>query len=59
MIETTTQRAAAGSRRRVAFIGLGTMGAPMASNLLTDGHQVVVHNRPGASGRLSSFHICR
>src|SRR5437763_8525435 len=30
---------------RVAVIGLGTMGAPMAGQLLDAGHQVVVHNR--------------
>lgn len=30
---------------QVAFIGMGTMGAPMALNLLKAGHQVTVHNR--------------
>jgi len=30
---------------RVAVIGLGTMGAPMAANLLKGGCRVVVHNR--------------
>ena len=30
---------------KVAFIGLGTMGAPMAQNLLKAGHEVIVHNR--------------
>ena len=29
----------------VAFIGMGTMGAPMALNLLKAGHSVTVHNR--------------
>lgn len=29
----------------VAFVGLGTMGAPMALNLLKAGHAVTVHNR--------------
>lgn len=29
----------------VAFIGMGTMGAPMALNLLKAGHKVTVHNR--------------
>lgn len=29
----------------VAFMGLGTMGAPMALNLLKAGHQVTVYNR--------------
>jgi len=31
--------------RRVAFIGLGTMGAPMAAHLLRAGHDVTVYNR--------------
>jgi len=30
---------------RVAFIGLGVMGAPMAGHLAKAGHQVVVYNR--------------
>ncbi|MBW1780760.1 MAG: NAD(P)-dependent oxidoreductase [Deltaproteobacteria bacterium] len=30
---------------QLAFIGLGTMGGPMAANLLKAGHQVTVHNR--------------
>ncbi len=30
---------------KVAFIGMGTMGAPMAQNVLKAGHEVVVHNR--------------
>jgi 3-hydroxyisobutyrate dehydrogenase len=30
---------------RVAFIGLGTMGAPMAAHLLRAGHSVTVYNR--------------
>jgi 3-hydroxyisobutyrate dehydrogenase len=30
---------------KVAFIGMGTMGAPMAINILKGGHQVTVHNR--------------
>ena len=29
----------------IAVIGMGTMGAPMATNLLKAGHSVVVHNR--------------
>ena len=32
-------------RERVAFLGLGIMGAPMAANLLRDGLQVVAWNR--------------
>ncbi|MAG57429.1 MAG: tartronate semialdehyde reductase [Planctomycetes bacterium] len=31
--------------KTVAVIGMGTMGAPMASNLLKAGYDVVVHNR--------------
>jgi 3-hydroxyisobutyrate dehydrogenase len=30
---------------KVAFIGMGTMGAPMAINILKAGHEVTVHNR--------------
>jgi 3-hydroxyisobutyrate dehydrogenase len=30
---------------KVAFIGLGTMGVPMALNILKAGHTLVVHNR--------------
>ena len=33
---------------RVAFLGLGIMGQPMATNLVKAGHEVVVWNRtPG------------
>ncbi|WP_328700395.1 NAD(P)-dependent oxidoreductase [Caenimonas soli] len=34
---------------RIAFIGLGRMGAPMARNLLAAGHQVHVHDAHAAS----------
>jgi len=34
--------------RRVAFIGLGTMGAPMAAHLKRAGHDVTVYNRTTA-----------
>src|SRR4051794_33207473 len=30
---------------KIGFIGLGTMGAPMARNLVAAGHEVTVHNR--------------
>lgn len=30
---------------RVGFVGLGTMGAPMARNLINAGHELTVHNR--------------
>jgi 3-hydroxyisobutyrate dehydrogenase len=36
---------AATPARRVAFLGLGVMGAPMAAHLLRAGHQVTVYNR--------------
>lgn len=34
--------------RRVAFLGLGTMGAPMAAHLAAAGHSVTVYNRTAA-----------
>lgn len=37
--------------RRVAFIGLGTMGAPMAAHLQRAGHHVTVYNRTGAKAQ--------
>lgn len=33
---------------RIGFVGLGTMGAPMARRLLEAGHELVVHNRTRA-----------
>ena len=33
---------------KVAFIGLGNMGFPMASHLATHGHDVTVYNRTAA-----------
>ena len=35
----------------VGFIGLGTMGAPMAGHLVRVGHRVLVHNRTAARAR--------
>lgn len=35
----------ASSPRKVAFLGLGVMGLPMAGHLATAGHQVTVYNR--------------
>jgi 3-hydroxyisobutyrate dehydrogenase len=35
-------------RRRLAFLGLGVMGAPMARHLARAGHAVTVYNRTGA-----------
>ncbi|MGC4060006.1 MAG: NAD(P)-dependent oxidoreductase [Aquabacterium sp.] len=37
--------------QHVAFIGLGTMGAPMALHLLRAGHHVTVYNRTAAKAR--------
>jgi 3-hydroxyisobutyrate dehydrogenase-like beta-hydroxyacid dehydrogenase len=36
--------------RRVAFLGLGVMGHPMAGHLARAGHQVTVYNRTAAKG---------
>lgn len=36
---------------RVAFIGTGVMGAPMAGHLLAGGHTLVVHNRTKSRAR--------
>ncbi len=33
---------------KIAFIGIGTMGAPMAMRLLAAGHELTVHNRTRA-----------
>ncbi|HEX5312036.1 NAD(P)-dependent oxidoreductase [Aquabacterium sp.] len=37
--------------RRIAFIGLGTMGAPMAAHLARAGHAVTVYNRTAAKAQ--------
>ncbi|GGH13339.1 NAD(P)-dependent oxidoreductase [Paenibacillus segetis] len=34
--------------KKIGFIGLGTMGAPMAANLLKQGYEVIVYNRSRA-----------
>ena len=40
---------------KVGFIGLGSMGSPMAANLIKAGHEVVVYNRtPGKAQPLVS-----
>ncbi|MEZ5740884.1 MAG: NAD(P)-dependent oxidoreductase [Burkholderiaceae bacterium] len=36
---------------RVAFLGLGVMGGPMAAHLLAAGHQVTVYNRTAARAK--------
>ena len=49
---------------RVAFLGLGIMGRPMASNLVKAGHEVTVWNRTpgkdveGARGAESPAEAC-
>ena len=41
----------------IGFIGVGTMGGPMATNLIRAGHRVTVHDaRPEAAQRLSAEH---
>ena len=42
--------------RRVAFLGLGVMGYPMAGHLLRAGHQVTVYNRTAAKS--ASYSEC-
>lgn len=42
--------------KRIGFIGLGTMGLPMAANLLKKGYEVTVYNRtPGKADELVSL----
>ncbi|ANS73551.1 3-hydroxyisobutyrate dehydrogenase [Paenibacillus yonginensis] len=40
--------------KKIGFIGLGTMGAPMASNLLKQGYPVTVYNRSTAKAEALS-----
>ena len=42
---------AATAFKRLAFLGLGVMGAPMAAHLLRAGHQVTVYNRTAAKAQ--------
>ena len=42
---------AATAPKRLAFLGLGVMGAPMATHLLRAGHQVTVYNRTVAKAQ--------
>ena len=37
----------------VGFIGLGTMGTPMAGHLIKGGHQVFLHSRSGVPASLT------
>ena len=43
---------------KVAFIGMGTMGAPMALNILKAGHEVTVHNRTRKREKTVAEAIC-
>lgn len=45
---TTTDTPAAASPRKLAFLGMGVMGAPMARHLSNAGHHVTVYNRTAA-----------
>ena len=48
------------SRERVAFLGLGIMGSPMAANLVRAGFDVIVWNRtPSRTDRFLSAHSAR
>jgi 3-hydroxyisobutyrate dehydrogenase len=44
----TTDSAETTTTTRVAFLGMGVMGAPMAGHLAAAGHDVVVYNRTAA-----------
>ena len=37
--------------KRIAFLGLGVMGAPMAGHLARAGHKVTVYNRTAAKAQ--------
>ncbi|MFP8779729.1 NAD(P)-dependent oxidoreductase [Hydrogenophaga sp. RWCD_12] len=47
----STSDSPAAAPRRVAFIGLGVMGYPMAGHLARAGHQVTVYNRSPAKAQ--------
>ena len=42
--------------KKIAFIGIGLMGLPMAKHLLAAGHQVVVWNRTPATAAALTDH---
>src|SRR6188768_4060380 len=44
----TALGAAMNQSKRIAFLGLGVMGAPMAGHLARAGHRVTVYNRTAA-----------
>ena len=39
------------AKRKLAFIGLGVMGYPMAGHLAQAGHDVTAYNRTGAKAK--------
>lgn len=47
-INIRTQKRAEGNVAKIAFLGLGVMGYPMAGHLARGGHQVTVFNRTAA-----------
>src|SRR5687767_2650064 len=46
------RRMADAHSRKLAFVGLGIMGAPMAGHLLAAGHRLVVHTRTKAKAKV-------
>lgn len=42
---TAAEHTSSASRPVIGFVGLGKMGAPMATNLINAGHEVYVYNR--------------
>ena len=51
MTSTHSTDSESSSRRKLAFLGLGVMGYPMAGHLSQAGHQVTVYNRTSAKAR--------
>jgi len=51
MASTNPKTYETASPRKVAFLGLGVMGFPMAGHLALAGHDVVVYNRSPAKGQ--------
>src|SRR4051812_50058564 len=50
-MEAMTKQYETTPARRVAFLGLGVMGGPMAGHLAAAGHQVTVYNRTAAKAQ--------
>jgi 3-hydroxyisobutyrate dehydrogenase-like beta-hydroxyacid dehydrogenase len=51
VIDAMTKQYEATPSRKVAFLGLGVMGGPMAGHLAAAGHQVTVYNRTAAKAQ--------